>query len=121
MLKHRLAYKTAKAPTTAATTPAAPTAHPTFPAAPVESTRDAEADDLAAEPDEDRLALSISTSAAPFAKVGMVLTHDLLMLKLVVVIVDVVDAGAKVGRSFMIVVEDAALETLITLEVVVDG
>jgi hypothetical protein len=104
----RHAYKTAKAPTTAATIPTPPTAQSTFPAAPVESTREAEAEaDLATDPDADTLALSFSISAAPLAKVGIVLTHDLLMLKLPVVTAEVVDVATKVGRSFVLVVEAA--------------
>ncbi|KAG9755219.1 hypothetical protein KCU59_g156, partial [Aureobasidium melanogenum] len=115
LLDHR------SSPITAATIPTPPTAQSTFPAAPLESTRDAEAEaDLAADPDADTLALSFSTSAAPLAKVGIVLTHDLLMLKLPVITAEVVDAATKVGRSFVLVVIDAVEVASETAEFEVD-
>ena len=89
-------YSAAKAPNKAATTPA-PLITLTFPAAaPVDATKDAEADLVIP-------ALWTSPSAAAaLVKVGTVLTHDLLILRLSVVTADQED------ESDVFVVDPAA-------------
>jgi hypothetical protein len=84
-------YITAKPPITTAANPTLPTpTTPTLPAAPVAATRDAEA-----EVEVDTLALSSFPSAAALAKVGTVLTHDLLILRLPVDTVDPVEEAGE--------------------------
>jgi hypothetical protein len=101
-------YIITKTPIATATTPVLP-ATPTLPAAPVAATREAEA-----EPDLLTPALTSSPSAAALVNVGTVLTHDLLILKLLVAVVDPEDDVKDTADEETLLV---AVELVVAVEV----